>query len=508
MPTPCSQNAQASPPVLAGAPPARLAAAPAAALPPRLAALLACLAAAVALALPSAAAAGPSAEVSIMDDQLLLGASEEKIDRNMELFQTLGVDRLRVSAFWNQIAPAEKSRTRPAAFDAANPAEPRYRFEALDRVVESAARHGLRVMVSISTPGPIWASREPRRRNNVWKLKSSEFGAFAEAVARRYAKSVDHWGIANEPNGRAWLQPQSDRRGPFAPHLYRSMVQNAYPRIKAVDPDSVALVGELAASGRDGRGARRPLRPLRFLRALACRDTRNRPVRSGRCRGFRPVPMDALGHHPYQLLLKPGQRSSSRDDAAIADGRRLVRAIDRLTRVRAFRPGGGRRRLGVYYTEFGYQSNPPDPFAGVSLSQQNRYLQRAAYIAWRTPRVRAINQFRLTDGVLSGSGPQRFAEFQSGLMFGSGRRKPSFATFSDPFVISGDRFWGQVRPGGSHTVRVEHRRSRGGRFRFAGVQVVTKPNGYFSFRLRGRRPGEYRYRYSDPDGVSGIVRVR
>jgi len=469
-------------------------------------ALLACTAAAI-LLLPSPASAGPQAEVSIMDDQLLLGASQAKIDRNMALFRALGVDRLRVSAFWNQIALAADSRRRPAAFDAANPSEPRYSFEALDRVVESAARHGLRVMVSLSTPGPVWASREPRRDNNVWKLGAPEFAAFSEAVVRRYAPLVDHWGIANEPNGRAWLQPQSDRRGAFAPHLYRDMVQSAYPRIKAIDPDSVALVGELAASGAQGRGSKVPLRPLRFLRALACRDSRNRPIRRGRCRDFTPVPMDAIGHHPYQLLLAPDQRSRSADDAAINDGRRLVRAIDRLTRVRAFRPGGGRRRLGVFYTEFGYQTSPPDPFAGVSLAEQNRYLQRAAYIAWRTPRVRGINQFRLTDGGLSGSGPQRFAEFQSGLLFGDRRRKPSYATFPDPFVIEGIRFWGHVRPGGAHTVIVQHRRSRRARFRTV-AEVLTKRNGYFSFPLRGRKPGEYRYRYSDPEGVSGIVRVR
>ena len=457
-------------------------------------------------ALPSVAFADSRAEVSIMDDQLLLDAtSQEQVDREMQTFVDLGVDRLRVSAFWNQIAPAPSARTRPAGFNAADPADPQYNFAALDRVVSSAARHGLRVMVSISTPLPVWASADPSRGNPLWKPRAADFADFTEAVVRRYAPLVDHWGIANEPNNRFWLQPQSDPRGAVAPHLYRQLVLASYPRIKAVDPDSTALVGELAASGRDGRGAKVNIRPLRFLLAMGCRDSRFRQVRGGRCRGFRPAPLDALGHHPYQLLLAPQRRSQNRFDAAISDGRRLATYLDRLVRRRAVR--ATRRRPLIFYTEFGYQTNPPDPFAGVSLNTQRNYLQQAAFIAYRTPRVRGLNQFRLTDGGLAGSGASRFEEFQSGLLFRDRTRKPAFAAFPHPFVIQGERFFGHVRRGGSHRVRVERRARRGGSFRLV-AQVLTNAHGYFSFRLPGRRPGDYRYRYDDPTGTSAIVRVR
>lgn len=458
---------------------------------------------------PAPAVAARGAAVSIMDDQLLLNASEAQIDREMALFVAMGVDRLRVSAFWDQIAPDPLAREKPAGFDGSDPAEPRYAFEPLDRVVAGASRYGLRVMVTISTPAPVWATRDPKRDNPVWKPKPGEFGDFTAAVVGRYAPFVDHWGISNEPNRAAWLQPQADRRGrPISPHLYRGLVQAAYPRIKAADPDSVALVGELAATGSaDNRGVEAHQRPLRFLRAMGCRNRRYRPVRSGRCKGFRPVPADAIGHHPYQLLLPPRHRSENRDDAAINDGRRLVRTLDRLTRVRALKPGGVRRRLDVFYTEFGYQTKPPDPFAGISLSKQRHYLQQAAYLAWRTPRVRELNQFRLTDGAIAGSGPARFREFQSGLLFRDRRPKPAYRVFRHPFVITGNRFWGQVRPGGAHQVRVEYRRRSNGRFRLV-AQVLTDRRGYFNFPLPGRKPGQYRYRYSEPKGTSGVLTVR
>ncbi len=342
------------------------------------------LALAALTAMTSQASAGARMETSIMDDQLLLNASPEQLESDMALFRRLGVDRLRVSAFWNQIAPDPDARAKPAGFDGKDHASPRYNFAPLDRVVAAAVRHELRVMISISTPAPVWASADPARGNQLWKPRAGEFADFAEAVTRRYAAQTDHWGISNEPNQGVWLQPQSDRTGLVAPHLYRDMVLAAYPRIKAIDPSSTALVGELAASGRSGRGATRPIRPLLFLREMACRDSRWRPIRRGRCKGFKPVPIDALGHHPYNLLQRPTNASRNRYDAAIGDGRRLTRTLDRLVRLRALDPGRG-RRLSVFYTEFGYQTTPPDPFAGVSLNLQRLYLQQAAYIAQRTP---------------------------------------------------------------------------------------------------------------------------
>ncbi|MEJ7714624.1 MAG: hypothetical protein WKF40_02510 [Thermoleophilaceae bacterium] len=239
---------------------------------------------------------------------------------------------------------------------------------------------------------------------------------------------------------------------------------------------------------------------------MGCRNAKFKPMRRGRCKGFKPVPADALGHHPYNLLQKPTNPSPNRYDAAIGDGRRLARAVDRLTRLRAIRSGTG-RRLNIFYTEFGYQTSPPDPFAGVSLGQQRLYLQQAAYQAYRTPRVRGLNQFRLTDGAIAGKGLRRFQEFQSGLLFRNRKPKPAYSIFAHPFVITGNRFWGQVRPGGAHTVRVERKATTRGRWRLA-AQVLTSKAGYFSFRLPGRKPGYYRYRYDQPAGTSGTVRVR
>ncbi len=468
--------------------------------------LLPCLLCALlagALLVPVTASAGRGAEVSVMDDPLLLGRSQGHINRQMRLFGRLGVDRVRVSAFWSgATSTTAGSTTRPAGFNAANPHDPRYSWSAVERVVDSANRHGIRVMLSITTPAPRWASIGGDRL----RPRPVEFAAFAEAVARKFGSRVDHYGAANEPNQSGWLLPQADGGGLLAPHVYRAMLQLAYPRIKAADPDSVVLAGNLASSGNDRPGRRKGIRPLAFLRAMACVDRRLRPVSRGRCANFTPIHADAFGHHPYKFFGSPNRRSPKADDAAIGDGRRLLRTLDRLqARGRILKASRGRFK--VFYTEFGYQTDPPDPFAGISLRNHSRFLQQAAYLVWRTPRLQGLNQFRLTDGPLRRTGGlRRYAEFQSGLLFRNRRKKPAFRSFAHPFVIDGSRFWGQARPGGRHTVSLQYRRRGAARFRTVR-RARTDGAGYFRVRLR-RRKGQYRYVYGAPRGTSETLAIR
>jgi hypothetical protein len=455
------------------------------------------LVAAALLLAPASALAAHDAELSMMDDQALLGASQAKVDSVLSRMQSFGADRLRVSAYWAQIAPAPTSTKPPARFDPSYPYAPEYRFGDLDRVVRSAVAHGMKVMISISSPIPYWASDDPKRRNNVWMPDPKQFAAFAYAVAARYGAYADQFAILNEPNQGAWLQPQSLGGKPVAPHLYRALVQAGYPAIKMAAPKATVLVGELASSGRNDPGVTRPIRPLLFLRTMGCRDARFHALRAGACRGFKPVPLDALGHHPYAIFESPFQRSHYRDDAAIGDWRRLEQTLDRLVAVRALRPSA-RGHVPIYYTEFGYQTDPPDPFAGISLSRQSRWLQDAAYVAWSTPRVLGLNQFEVGDGRIGGAGPLAFRQFQSGLFFAGGKAKPSARTFADPIVVrpSGRSrllIWGQARVGGAHDVVVDRGSTQVARVR-------TDARGYFQVRV-ARRRGSYRFHWADATGA-------
>ena len=265
------------------------------------------------------------------------------------------------------------------------------------------------------------------------------------------------------------------------------------------------LAGNLASSGVDRPSPSTGIRPLAFLRAMACVDRSLRPITGGRCANFRPVPADAFGHHPYKFFGSPRVRSRKGDDAAIGDGRRLLRLLDRLqARGRIVKPTRG--RFSVFYTEFGYQTDPPDPFAGISLRSHNRFLQEAAYLVWRTPACAPSTSSASPTGRCAG--PAACAATPSsraGFCSPTGARSRATAPSPIPFVIDGSRFWGQVRPGGAPHGRApvppqprplpDDRRAR------------TDRAGYFRVRLR-RRKGQYRYTYRGPSGASDTLRIR
>src|SRR6185503_18494043 len=184
--------------------------------------------------------------------------------------------------------------------------------------------------------------------------------------------------------------------------------------------------------------------------------------------------------------------------------------IDRLVRKRRLISARG-GKLQVHYTEFGYQTDPPDPYAGISLKKQDRWLQEAAYVTWRTPRVHTLSQFRLSDGpVLPGGGFDSFREFQTGLLFHDMRKKPSYESFRCPFVLHRRgkrlRFWGQVRPGTRHEVTLERKRRSGWK---PVLTARTTSHGYWQRAVR-KRSGTYRYRWGrgGPRRTSDRIRVR
>ena len=104
-------------------------------------------------------------------------------------------------------------------------------------------------MLTITGPGPLWASSEPKRHNTRWKPSAKPYAAFAHAVATRYKEEVDRYLIWNEPNQQGWLQPQwecnNKRRNCTAvsPHLYRALVRAAEPQVHAADPGSEVVMG-------------------------------------------------------------------------------------------------------------------------------------------------------------------------------------------------------------------------------------------------------------------------
>ena len=147
-------------------------------------------------------------------------------------------------------------------------------------------------------------------------------------------------------------------------------------------------------------------------------DANFKKLTTGRCKGFKPAPADGFAFHPHGVLAAPetvfpqrGRRLHRRRCRALTTVLDKLRSLGRIK--------GTKSKLDLYLDEFGYQTNPPDVFTGVSLTEQDEWLQRAAYQAWRNPRVKLFAQYLWIDEPRSLN--DEFGGWQSGLRFADGR---------------------------------------------------------------------------------------
>ena len=402
-----------------------------------------CAALCLGAAAPASSPAAHSLRIGIADDGVLF--HEPDAARVVAEWKSLGIDVARIHVRWVSIAPAPVARRPPRGFDASDPDDPRYNWDAVDHAVALLEHAGIEPIFAVTGSGPLWSSARPALGNPRWHPSPRRFAQFASAVARRYRDQVTDYIVWNEPDQAGWLQPQfACRHGrctPESPHIYRHLVNAAGPAIRRADPTSEVLAGALAPRGSDPRSRNSAMRPLTFLRAFGCVNDRYRPMRHGRCAGFHAPLIDGIAYHPHGVLRSPSQRNPQHDEAAIADLGRLEFVVDHV----AAHGGMQCACLGpipIHLTEFGYQTNPPDPYQGVSPLQQASWLQEAGYRAWRDPRIKTLVQYEWRDDPLlrKGSGKSAYGGWQSGLLYADSRAKPALSAFANPFFV-------QARPG-------------------------------------------------------------
>ncbi|MDP2711198.1 MAG: cellulase family glycosylhydrolase [Solirubrobacteraceae bacterium] len=430
--------------------------------------------------------ARPPIATVVQDDAELLHRSPARIAATFDDMRDIGVDWVRVTAGWSVIAPEPLAIRRPA-FDARDhEAYPPDAWSKLDRVYELAHARGMRTAIDIAFWAPRWAVARPARHADRERdtISVADYAAFATAVARRYPRAAA-FTVWNEPNHNAFFLPQWERTSdgwqPAAPHLYRAMVQAAVPAIKAAAPDALVLIGATSSVG--SARATSPderMAPLTFLRELACVDERLRPLDRPQCRAFESLPGDGWSHHPYSLELAPWQPDPRPDNVRMADLDRLTSLLRRLHESKRTV-----RSLPLYLTEWGYQTNPPDPTQTTSLTQHARWMPEAERIARRQSSLRSVSQFLIRDlPERPGRSPRvRWGDYQSGLRLLDGSPKPAHASFSLALVAHRAgagrvRFWGLVRPGtGSRPARISVREPGGGWRAIARLR--TREDGTF-----------------------------
>jgi hypothetical protein len=483
---------------------------------------------AVAAAVPAAPAWAGRAQVTMVEDtSLLLRRGPEVRRAALDEIDRLGVEMVKVRVQWRDLAPAPDSEARPA-LDARDPAAyPAAAWAPLDDVVREATLRGLRPFFMLSPPAPEWATErgELSRHPGVLKPDPAEFSRWVEAVGRRYSgaygglPAVRVWSIWNEPNHPQFLQPLSERLGgglaASAPHRYRRLYVAAQRALARTGHGrDTVLFGEILPVGQGRLGPTRLIRPIHFLREFFCVDEEYRPYR-GRaasvrgCARFPPVRTSGFAYHAYTKPGGPRVALPHPDDATIGQIRRVERALDRIARTRRVR-----RRLPIWNTEFGLQTEPPDCVGfGTSLGRQAAYLNEAEYLSFRRPRVRSYSNYLLVDDPVLRRFPpgsnERYRGYQSGLRFGEGASRcdspsevlpegtpklPGYDAFRTPLYVrraSAGRVevWGWARPRGRAPQAVEV---------LAGDRVLrtVAARGPFLISLPARSAGTWQLRWS------------
>lgn len=492
--------------------------------------LVAASALAVLLAVAAApASAARSQESMFQDDSLLIFRSPAATARTLDNLVYLGVDRIRATVFWRDVAPDPTSGRRPNVNTGDPAVYPAPGWARYDTLVRLAAARGIGVNFNVSGPVPTWAGGQSSYPpfTNHFRPSALEFGRFVEALGRRYSglyrgtdgqlvPRVSYWSIWNEPNGIHFLAPVWQRsRGQWVERsavMYRSLLDSAWSALSRTGhtpgTDTI-LIGETSPQAKAQPAASRSIRPLRFIRALYCMGADLRPLRGVAAEaracptspggaGFRaahPALFSTSGfaHHPYELRYSPTTPSEI-DAVSTADLPRLTSTLDGI-----FRGYGSKRRLLIYNTEFGYESRPPNPI-GLPLQRQAQYLNQAEFMTYRNPRVASFSQFLLGDY-------PNVELFHTGLVQSSGRLKPAYGAYRTPIWIpqttspSGRfRVWGLLRPGRRSGVRSAMIQfGRAGRpFATVGNASAASERGYVDQNVSVPASGRIRIGWRDP----------
>jgi hypothetical protein len=455
----------------------------------------------------AAPAAASSTQVSILQDNgLTIEANPAVRGATLDEFKRLGADVVKVQVHWREIAPLSK----PAGFDATDPASyPDSKWQPYDSFVMAVVARGMRPFLSLGggRGAPYWATSGSGPYRKVTRPSNLEFERFATAVGRRYSGSyaglprVTWWSIWSEPNLVSMLSPIRSSSGtPLSPVIYRNLyLAGRRGLVNSGHGQDRILMGELNPAP-DGSAT---ISPVVFLREMGCLDSNWRAytgsARTARGCPVSPGPLSASGlaHHPYNGPNRsPLAAPRSSGDVGINYLSRLTQTIDNL-----YSRGRLTSKLSIWITEYGFQTNPPDPTQNP-IGNVPGYMDESEWIAYRNPRVSSYAHYQLVDeppGPVS-QGSARWSGFQTGLRFANGQAKLAiYNAFRTPFFAyytkEGEiRLFGSIRFAPSGSVVWLESRLGTGPWTLLG-QPRLSSSGYFNVAYKVSNVSSRKYRF-------------
>jgi hypothetical protein len=501
-----------------------------------------------ALLAPAVAQASQNQMSIMMDDDLLVYRNDSTAARALTQMKSLGVDTVRVTVLWRVVANTayatkgelsklkgkakERARKQRARFNPTNPRTyPTQNWDRYDNLVKAAQDRGIRVYFNVTGPGPTWSAKTPPKKYKsllgAWKPKPKDFKKFVMAVGKRFSGTyrdenaskgllprVSMWSLWNEPNQAGWLAPQWEKGKAASPKLFRALYQQGYAGLVSTGhraDNDIVLLGETAPLGSSKKTAKSPMRPKLFIRSLFSGN-----LGTG-------LPATGWAHHPYTKNLPPTQRDPHPDSLTMANISELGDLLDQMSVQTGGKVAAG---LPLFMTEYGFETNPPDPFSGIAPDLQAKYNTLGEYMAYRNPRIASQAQFLLVDVPPVKGKPKtsksRWFTYQSGLYYRNGQPKPAAYSYAFPFVVTAVgvdpttaapivHIWGQLRfqaTGVADSVQLQWRPKDGSAdWVTVGDPVPSDPTrGYFEADRVAPQPvaGDWRAIWLQADGSVGL----
>ena len=317
-----------------------------------------------------APATGPVFGISVPD---LVGQTAATQAAWLADIKSLGLTSVRILAEWSDIQYGG-----PSSYD----------WSELDQAVAAIRADGLSVDMVISG-APSWAAvSSAAGDSSPQPANPATFGAFAAAVAARYAPDgVQDYEIWNEPNNAIFWQPAPN------PAAYTADLIASYQSIKAVDPSAVVITGGLAPETNDGSD----ISAITFLQDMFADGAKGS--------------FNAIGYHPYSYPALPDTYETWSGWSQMSQTPVSIESV---------LAANGDASVPLWLTEAGAPTSGPD---GVGTAAQAEELTQAIANAKASSSIGALYIYTYEDSGTDTSTDEDWF----GLLTASGAEKPSYA---------------------------------------------------------------------------------
>jgi hypothetical protein len=206
----------------------------------------------------------PAPTTTAIADSDVWGMTQAEVDKTMDMLRASNIRAVRLMIPWAGVEATQGNLD----------------WSSIDKTVNSAASRNLAVVGMVNST-PRWAVGSGGRYLSGRPASPAVYGDFVAKFVARYPGKIAAVEIWNEQNAVTFYTPAPDPAG------YVDLLKAAYPKVKAIDPSIVVVVGGLGSLISFGSLTINPVAYLTQMYAA----------------GAKPY-FDAMSFHPYQYNLK------------------------------------------------------------------------------------------------------------------------------------------------------------------------------------------------------------